>query len=151
MQGAGQAGMPQVGGVFQCVLPVRWGDLDALNHVNNTVYMRYIDEARALLYDRAGVPVPGDRVSLLVHMSSDFLKPMSYPATAIVRLIFTRVGRSSMEFGFEITTQETPDERYVRGKNIIVCTDAQTGQAIPWSAQELARFADCFQGPAIQA
>ena len=27
-------------------IAVRWGDLDAMNHVNNTVYFRYIEEAR---------------------------------------------------------------------------------------------------------
>lgn len=139
-----QVAAPTPGGVFQCVLPVRWGDLDALNHVNNTVYMRYIDEARAQLYDRAGVPVPGDRASLLVHMACDFHKSMTYPATAVVSLIFKRLGRSSMAFDFTIETQQAPGVVYVSGENVIVCTDVNTGQAVPWHPDELARFATCF-------
>jgi len=144
MQEVGQAAVPQAGGVFQIVLPVRWGDLDALNHVNNTVYMRYVDEARAQLYALAGIPVPGDRASLLVHMESDFLKPMTYPATAVISLVFKRLGRSSMAFDFIIDTQAAPGEVYVRGENVIVCTDVHTGQAVPWSEDELRRFASCF-------
>ena len=31
---------------FQCLIPVRWGDLDAFNHVNNASYLRYVEEAR---------------------------------------------------------------------------------------------------------
>ena len=27
-------------------LPIRWGDMDALGHVNNTVYFRYMEQAR---------------------------------------------------------------------------------------------------------
>ncbi len=147
MQEMSRAAEPQPGGVFRCVLPVRWGYLDALNHVNNTVYMRYVDEARAQLYALAGVPVPGDRASLLVHMASDFLKPMGYPATAVVSLVFKRLGRSSMAFDFVIDTLEAPGEVYVRGENVIVCTDVHTGQAVPWTPAELARFAECFAQP----
>lgn len=147
MQQVDEAAQPQPGGVFQCVLPVRWGDLDALNHVNNTVYMRYVDEARAQLYALAGVPVPGDRASLLAHMEADFLRPMAYPATAVVSLVFKRLGRSSMAFDFLIDTQEAPGEVYVRGENVIVCTDVHTGRAVPWTPQELTRFAACFALP----
>ena len=27
-------------------MPIRWGDMDAMGHVNNTVYFRYIEQAR---------------------------------------------------------------------------------------------------------
>jgi acyl-CoA thioester hydrolase len=32
--------------VFTCVMPIRWGDMDAMGHVNNTVYFRYMEQAR---------------------------------------------------------------------------------------------------------
>jgi acyl-CoA thioester hydrolase len=31
---------------FSCEIPVRWGDMDAFGHVNNTVYFRYFEETR---------------------------------------------------------------------------------------------------------
>jgi len=135
----------QPGMVFGCVIPVRWGDLDALNHVNNTVYMRYIEEARALLYAEAGFPVPGAREALLVHASCDYLKPLRYPATALIELQFVRVGRSSMEYDFIITTQEDPGTVYARGKNITVNTDSVTGKSCAWTPEELAGYARCFK------
>jgi acyl-CoA thioester hydrolase len=27
-------------------IPIRWGDMDAYGHVNNTVYFRYMEQAR---------------------------------------------------------------------------------------------------------
>ena len=27
-------------------MPIRWGDMDAIGHVNNTVYFRYMEQAR---------------------------------------------------------------------------------------------------------
>ena len=32
--------------IFKLVMPVRWRDLDAFNHVNNASYLGYIEEAR---------------------------------------------------------------------------------------------------------
>lgn len=32
--------------IYATILPVRWGDMDAMNHVNNTVYFRYMEQAR---------------------------------------------------------------------------------------------------------
>ena len=32
--------------VFEMLMPIRWGDMDAMGHVNNTVYFRYMETAR---------------------------------------------------------------------------------------------------------
>ncbi|MDE2566900.1 MAG: acyl-CoA thioesterase, partial [Burkholderiales bacterium] len=32
--------------VYECVVPLRWGDMDAMGHVNNTLYFRYLEIAR---------------------------------------------------------------------------------------------------------
>jgi acyl-CoA thioester hydrolase len=30
----------------EMVMPIRWGDMDAMGHVNNTVYFRYLEVVR---------------------------------------------------------------------------------------------------------
>ena len=32
--------------VFEMSIPIRWGDMDAMNHVNNTTYFRYLEIIR---------------------------------------------------------------------------------------------------------
>ena len=32
--------------VFETRFPVRWGDMDVMGHVNNTMYFRYMESAR---------------------------------------------------------------------------------------------------------
>ena len=32
--------------VYQMTIPIRWGDMDAMNHVNNTTYFRYLETCR---------------------------------------------------------------------------------------------------------
>lgn len=141
------AAAPQAGHVFQCVMPIRWGDQDALNHVNNTIYFRFIEEARALLYMQAGFPVPGKREAVLAHASCDFLKPLTYPGTVVIKLVFQRLGRSSFDFDFIIERQDEPGVAYARGKNVNVNTDSATGKSCAWSESELAGFARCFVAP----
>ena len=33
------------------IIPIRWGDMDAMGHVNNTVYFRYMEQARICWFD----------------------------------------------------------------------------------------------------
>ena len=33
-------------------IPIRWGDMDAMGHVNNTVYFRYMEQARIGWFER---------------------------------------------------------------------------------------------------
>lgn len=138
------AGVPIIKGVFRCVVPVRWGDLDAQNHVNNTVYFRYFEEARAQLFRQAGPPVAGNKVGILAHASCDFIRPVLYPATVCVGLVPTHVGRSSLHFDAFITCQDNPDVMYAKGKNIIVGTEIATGKTAPWLSSELNALASCF-------
>lgn len=135
---------PVIGSVFHCVVPVRWGDLDAQNHVNNTVYFRYFEEARVQLFRKVGLVLAENKVGILVHASCDFLKPVLYPATLVVGLVLTRVGRTSMEFDTIIECQDDAGVVYAKGKNVIVGADAATGKPTPWTPSELAAFAQYF-------
>ncbi|HLR77798.1 MAG TPA: thioesterase family protein [Burkholderiaceae bacterium] len=135
---------PEIGGAFDCVMPVRWGDLDALNHVNNTIYFRYLEEARIQLFSQAGMVIGENRLFLLAHASCDFLQPLLYPSTIVVRQILTRVGRTSLHFDTMIACRDNPEVVYAKGKNVVVGADPGTGRPVPWTASELADFASCF-------
>ena len=138
---------PVAGGVFRHVMPIRWGDQDALNHVNNTLYFRYFEDARMRLFDLAGFGSLTPRLVVLAHASCDFLKPLHYPATVVVDSILVRIGRSSLEIDVVIEVEGQPGVAYARGKSITVGADAATGKSSPWTPQELARLAPCFRPP----
>src|SRR5690606_8083072 len=135
---------PVIGGAFRCAIPIRWGDQDAQNHVNNTLYFRYFEEARMQLFQRAGITLPSSKVGILAHTSCDFLKPLMYPATIVVSQVLARVGRSSMAVDTLIEREDEPGVAYAKGSYIIVGVDAATGKSCPWSAAELAQFAKLF-------
>ena len=126
------------GGCFRFEMPVRWGDLDALNHVNNTVYFRYMEEARIHWARACGISVTGNgRNIVLAHAACDFLRPVLWPATLLLDMRVHKVGRSSIELEIEIGVKGDTQGPYARARNIIVGIDAATGRSAPWSAAEL--------------
>lgn len=75
---------------------VRWGDLDALGHVNNTVFFRFFEEARISLLTRIGMLTPGATTGpILAATSCQFRLPLGHPDTATCYAGVTRIGTTS--------------------------------------------------------
>lgn len=139
---------PQVGACFRFEMPVRWGDLDAFGHVNNTVYFRYMEEARVNCMGAAGIGISGaGRALALAHTSCDFLRPIFWPATLQIEMCLQRVGRSSLEYVAELSIVGDDAGPCMRARNVIVGTDPATGQSMPWTPAELQGLARAFASP----
>lgn len=115
------------------MIPVRWGDMDALGHVNNTVYFRYMEQARIEWLERLGIVLlaaGATESAVIVNASCTFLIPVTYPATLEVRLLAGRPGRSSIPTYYELRCQG--DERLVaEGAAKVVWVDPATGRSAP--------------------
>ena len=76
--------------------PIRWGDMDALAHVNNTLYLRYFEESRVSWAENIGMPLRSVGVGMILAKASvTFKKPVTYPANITVDLLAGNIGRSS--------------------------------------------------------
>jgi len=122
--------------VYQKVIPLRWGDLDAMNHLNNTLYFRLMEEARISWFRENDMMVgtEGDG-PILAHASCDFLKPMTYPCAAKVTQTVTRLGRSSMDLDLTIEGDEADPLTYAKGKNVLVWMNYREGKSAPWPSR----------------
>ncbi|AOB30631.1 thioesterase [Bordetella sp. H567] len=138
---------PVPGSTHTVEMPLRWGDSDALNHLNNTLYFRLMEEARMQLLYAAGISLPADAGPILAHASCDFLRPLTYPASVQVTHTLTRLGRSSMEF--ELVLDKVGDSRgpCARGRNVLVWLDYVGNRPQPWPTHVLARLAAVLRGP----
>jgi acyl-CoA thioester hydrolase len=84
-------------------MPIRWGDMDAMGHVNNTVYFRYIEQARISWFDDiACAPDPAGEGPVIISAHCTFLKQLKYPGDIEVRTLVGPPGRSSFEMVHEI-------------------------------------------------
>ena len=113
-------------------IPVRWGDMDAYGHVNNTVYFRYCEQARVEWIEAAGFPVGPSAATgpVIINAACTFLAPVNYPATVIVKLFAGDPGRSSVMTWYELTV-EGEDKVYAEGSSKVVWMDTATGRSVP--------------------
>jgi acyl-CoA thioester hydrolase len=78
--------------------PVQWGDLDVMGHVNNTVYLRWLENGRFSYFERVGI---GEllrrerRGPILARIEVDFLRPVAFPDDLLVSTRTVRLGRTS--------------------------------------------------------
>ncbi|AUL46715.1 thioesterase [Bordetella trematum] len=146
-QAVDSASLIQPGARHQVELPMRWGDADALNHLNNTLYFRMMEEARMQILYGAGLDLPADQGAILAHASCDFLRPVVYPATVRVTHVLKRIGRSSMEL--ELVLEKVGDDSgpYARGRNVLVWMDYVANCSMAWPAEVLERLGGQFSNP----
>ena len=100
-------------------IAIRWGDMDAMGHVNNTVYFRYMEQARIAWFE-ALVPSAdawGEISIVIVNASCNFKKPINYPGTVEVRVFAGAPGGSSVPTFYELTLNQ---ETYAEGAATVV-------------------------------
>jgi acyl-CoA thioester hydrolase len=90
-------------------IAVRWGDMDAMGHVNNTVYFRYMEQARISWFDTL---VPRDEAwkstgIVIANATCNFKRPINYPGTVEVKLSVGPAGGSSIATFYELTVDES--------------------------------------------
>jgi len=86
-------------------IPIRWGDMDAMGHVNNTVYFRYIESARIAWLEQVGAlpdPAGSSEGPVVVNAHCSFLKQLTYPGEIEIATFVGTPGRSSIEVTHEI-------------------------------------------------
>ncbi|HWD23286.1 MAG TPA: thioesterase family protein [Burkholderiales bacterium] len=105
-------------------IPIRWGDMDAMGHVNNTVYFRYMEQARISWFD-ALVPEEEAWSStglVIANASCNFKRPINYPGTVEVRVLAGPPGGSSVATYYELLIGE---ELCADGAATVVFIDMQ--------------------------
>ena len=118
---------------FVTEVPLRWGDMDAMAHLNNVMYFRLMEEARIQWFRQFGfATLPTGEAPILAHAACDFVRAMSYPGVALVRQTVTRVGRSSVEMKLVLEKQDEPGVIYATGRTVIVWYDYAAGKSRPW-------------------
>ena len=116
---------------FSCQIPVRWGDMDAFGHVNNTLYLRYIEEARFQWMMSKGIPIGGDSYPVVVKIGCTFYRPVFHPETLRIDCYISAPGRSSFMVDYKIYTSAEPDNPAADSFSKVVWVDGKTGKSMP--------------------
>ena len=108
-------------------IPIRWGDMDAMGHVNNTVYFRYMEQARISWFEQL---IPEGEIwrstgIVIVNATCNYKRPITYPGTVEVRLLVGPPGSSSTPTFYELRVDADP-EPYADGAAVVVFINMKT-------------------------
>jgi len=123
--------------VHEKQIEIRWRDQDAYGHVNNAVYLTYLEEVRDEWLERA-LGDAGDAWGYVTaRVAIDFRRELTEDDDAIVaRLWLTRIGTSSVTTREEIVT--VGGELAAEAEAVLVARDTETGRSSPLSDAERA-------------
>lgn len=120
---------------------VRWRDFDALGHVNNAVFLTFLETGR----DRFFHSLVGDTFLdlVLVRLEIDFKAeiPMG-TEEVLVTCRATEIGRTSMRTAEQILLPG--GELAAASQTVIVARDEKTRSSRPWTEEERAILTDAI-------
>lgn len=115
-------------------IPIRWGDMDAMGHVNNAVYFRYLESLRIDWFAREGWrPDPNGTGPVIINAFCSFVRQLEYPGEVIAKHYIGTLGRSTIDTYATLSRSDDPGTLYASGGATVVWTDfrAQKSVALP--------------------
>lgn len=117
--------------VYRMPLSVRWRDLDSFQHVNNSNFLTYLEEARIRWFQTLDTEwVNHEFAPLLAAVNINYRQPVPYPAELMVALYVERVGTSSVTLAHRITSADG-ETLYSDGSVVMVWIDLKTQRPTP--------------------
>ncbi|KIZ18876.1 acyl-CoA thioesterase [Streptomyces natalensis] len=123
--------------LYSC--PLRWSDMDAFGHVNNAVFVRYLEEARIDFMRRLA---PGDGSpsftggSVVARHEIDYLRQLVHRHSPVsIELWVTKISAASMTIAYEVKDEDTT---YLRASTVVVPFDFERERPRRITAEEKA-------------
>tara|TARA_B100001971_G_scaffold102899_1_gene94807 strand:- start:16 stop:429 length:414 start_codon:yes stop_codon:yes gene_type:complete len=110
-------------------LKTRWKDIDSFGHVNNAVFLTYIEDARIMYFKRWNV-TEKKRSLIVASIKIDYLRQIEHPSDLIVGQKISRIGNSSFDIQSAIFLNNDPKPA---ANSVVscVCFDYQQSKSVP--------------------
>jgi acyl-CoA thioester hydrolase len=117
--------------VYECTIPMRWGDMDAMGHINNTIYFRYLEIARVdWLQQFNAAPGPEGAGPVIVNAFCNFYKQLEYPGDVRVKMYASDPGRTTFETWATMEQPANPGVIYAAGGATTIWVDFPKQKAV---------------------
>ena len=120
--------------VFEMTIPIRWGDMDAMGHLNNTSYFRYMETVR-IDWMRSANCMPDERGEgpVIVNAFCNFYKQLEYPGDVLIKMYVSDPARTTFETWATMERTDAPGVVCAAGGATTIWVDfpAQKATALP--------------------
>ena len=121
---------------------VCWGEMDALGHVNNTVYFRYFEDVRIVYFEKIGYKnvTAAEKIGpILARIDCNFKRPLVYPDTITVGAWVSKIGNTSMQLDYEVYSH-SQEMVVAEGTSVVVMLDYAKGDKISITQEQRAQI-----------
>ncbi|MFC7997967.1 acyl-CoA thioesterase [Streptomyces rochei] len=129
--------------IYRC--PLRWADMDAYGHVNNVVFLRYLEEARIDFLFRPEKDF--QQGSVVARHEIDYKRQLVHRHHPVdIELWVTEIRAAAFRLAYEV---KDGDEIYVRASTVIVPFDFEAQRPRRLTAEErefLREYTDAEEG-----
>lgn len=116
--------------VFEMRIPIRWGDMDALGHVNNTTYFRYLESGRVDWLRSINCHMDAkDEGVVVVNAFCNFYKQLEYPGDVLLKMYVSDPGRTTFETWATMERADQPGVIYAAGGATTIWVDIANKKA----------------------
>ncbi len=124
-------------GAISTKISVQWGEMDAFNHVNNVVYIRWCETARIELFRNIwgdkGINMKeileGSGVGpILANFNINYKIPISYPDNVIIQTRVAHIGNSSFNVEHQVFTEKMSNSVVAEASSVVVMLNYKTGE-----------------------
>ena len=117
--------------VYEMINPIRWGDMDAMGHVNNTQYFRYMETIRIDFFRSINcVPDPLGQGPVIVNAFCNFYKQLEYPGDMLIKMYVSDPARTTFESWCTLERADQPGVIYAAGGATIIWVDFPLQKAV---------------------
>ena len=117
--------------VYEMVIPIRWGDMDAMGHVNNATYFRYLETIRIdWLSSINAIPQPQGLGPVIVNAFCNFYKQLEYPGDVLIKMYASDPGRTTFETWGTMERSDQPGVIYAAGGATTIWVDFPKQKAV---------------------
>ena len=118
--------------VYQMTMPIRWGDMDAMGHVNNTIYFRYLESIRIeWLHRVGGTPARDGTGPIIVNAFCNFIRQLEFPGEILAKHYVANPGRTSFDTFITLERVDQPGVIYAEGGATTVWIDFPQQKSVP--------------------
>lgn len=116
---------------FSHTLEVRYNDLDTMRHVNNAVYLTYIEQARSAYLTAACQWDWSSLNIVLAKTEISYRRSIHYHHKPTIWIRTSKLGRSSITQEVIISEKDRPDMVFAEANVVLVHIDPKSGRPLP--------------------
>ncbi|WP_027017236.1 acyl-CoA thioesterase [Comamonas composti] len=117
--------------VYELNFPVRWGEMDAMGHVNNTMYFRYMETARIEWMTAAGIkPSPEGQGPVVANAFCNFYQQLVFPDQVLLKMYVSDPGRTTFETWATMERLSEPGVICAAGGGTVIWVDFPQQKAV---------------------